>query len=96
MYMFSYLDIITTVSFYYAVRAGTEECLEKRQELQDYIKDQNMGLYRKLRRSLFGRVSTFRKRWKEDVRAAYRSARSSMDLTRNKKKQPRNFRAAFL
>ena len=29
----------------------------KKQELQDYIKDQNMGLYRKLRRSLFGRVS---------------------------------------
>ena len=57
MYMFSYLDIITTVSSIMLVRAGTEECLEKRQELQDYIKDQNMGLYRKLRRSLFGRVS---------------------------------------
>ena len=39
------------------VRAATQECLDKKQELQDYIKDQNMGLYRKLRRSLFGRVS---------------------------------------
>ena len=57
MYMFSYLDIITTVSSIMLVRAGTQECLDKRQELQDYIKNQNMGLYRKLRRSLFGRVS---------------------------------------
>ena len=56
-YMFSYLDIITTVSSIMLVRAATQECLDKKQELQDYIKDQNMGLYRKLRRSLFGRVS---------------------------------------
>lgn len=56
-YMFSYLDIITTVSSIMLVRAGTQECLDKKQELQDYIKGQNMGLYRKLRRSLFGRVS---------------------------------------
>ena len=55
--MFSYLDIITTVSSIMLVRAATQECLDKKQELQDYIKDQNMGLYRKLRRSLFGRVS---------------------------------------
>lgn len=56
-YMFSYLDIITTVSSIMLVRAATQECLDKKQDLQDYIKDQNMGLYRKLRRSLFGRVS---------------------------------------
>ena len=56
-YMMSYLDIITTVSSIMLVRAATQECLDKKQELQDYIKDQNMGLYRKLRRSLFGRVS---------------------------------------
>ena len=56
-YMFSYLDIITTVSSIMLVSAAPQECLDKKQELQDYIKDQNMGLYRKLRRSLFGRVS---------------------------------------
>ena len=56
-YMFSYLDIITTVSSIMLVRAATQECLDIKQELQDYIKDQNMGLYRKLWRSLFGRVS---------------------------------------
>ena len=36
-YMFSYLDIITTVSSIMLVRAATQECLDKKQELPDYI-----------------------------------------------------------
>ena len=43
--------------FDHAGKSCNAGCLDKKQELQDYIKDQNMGLYRKLRRSLFGRVS---------------------------------------
>lgn len=55
-YMFSYLDIITTVSSIMLIRAETEEALEKKKELLEYIKSENRVLYRKLRHSLFGRV----------------------------------------
>ena len=79
--MFSYLDIITTVSSIMLVRAATQECLDKKQELQDYIKDQNMGLYRKLRRSLFGRVSNLPEEVEERCLWQHiRSVRSFMDL----------------
>ena len=55
-YMFSYLDIITTISSIMLIRAGSEEALQKKKELLDYIKTQNRLVYRKLRHSLFGRV----------------------------------------
>ncbi|MDO4276400.1 MAG: glycosyltransferase [Eubacteriales bacterium] len=55
-YMISYLDIITTVSSIMLIRCGTEEALEKKQQLMEYIREQNRGLYVKLRHSLFGRV----------------------------------------
>lgn len=55
-YMFSYLDIITTVSSIMLIRAETEEALQKKKELLEYIKSENRVLYRKLRHSLFGRV----------------------------------------
>ena len=55
-YMFSYLDIITTISSIMLIRANTEEALEKKKELLEYIKTENKQVYRKLRHSLFGRV----------------------------------------
>lgn len=55
-YMFSYLDIITTISSIMLIRAGSEEALQKKKELLEYIKTQNRALYSKLRHSLFGRV----------------------------------------
>lgn len=55
-YMFSYLDIITTVSSIMLIRAGSEEALQKKKELLAYIKSQNRALYSKLRHSLFGQV----------------------------------------
>ena len=55
-YMFSYLDIITTVSSIMLIRAETEEALQKKKELLEYIKSENRVLYRKLRHSLFGSV----------------------------------------
>ena len=51
-YMFSYLDIITTVSSIMLIRAETEEALQKKKELLEYIKSENRVLYRKLRHSL--------------------------------------------
>lgn len=55
-YMFSYLDIITTISSIMLIRADTEESLQKKKELLEYIKLQNRAVYRRLRHSLFGRV----------------------------------------
>ena len=55
-YMFSYLDIITTISSIMLIRANTEESLQKKKELLEYIRTENKQVYRKLRHSLFGRV----------------------------------------
>ncbi len=56
-YMISYLDIITTVSSIMLIRSGTEEGLEKKKELLEYIREQDRWLYRKLRYSIMGRAA---------------------------------------
>nr|WP_295300165.1 glycosyltransferase family A protein [uncultured Blautia sp.] len=56
-YMLSYLDIITTVSSIMLVRAGTQEALDKKKELMEYIREQDRWLYHKLRYSILGRAA---------------------------------------
>ena len=56
-YMLSYMDIITTVSSIMLVRAGTQEALDKKRELLDYIREQDLWLYHKLRYSILGRAA---------------------------------------
>jgi len=53
-YMYSYLEIITTISQIMLIRAKTDEALEKKKELLEYIKSQNKPLYRKLRFMFMG------------------------------------------
>ncbi len=53
-YMLSYLDIITTVSSILLIKSGTEENLEKKKELWDYLKKKDWILYRRLRFGLLG------------------------------------------
>lgn len=48
-YMFSYLEIITSISQIMLIRSGTEEALNKKKELLEYIKEQNRSLYMKIR-----------------------------------------------
>ena len=55
-YMTSYLDIITTVTSVMLIRSGTEENLEKKKELWQYLKAKDGGLYFRLRHGLFGRT----------------------------------------
>lgn len=55
-YMISYLDIITTISSIMLIRADTEEALEKKQELWQYLKKKDFSLYYKLRRGIMGRT----------------------------------------
>lgn len=56
-YMLSYLDIITTVSSILLIRSGTEENLQKKKELWDYIRKKDWILYRKLRFGLLGQCT---------------------------------------
>ncbi len=56
-YMLSYLDIITTISSIMLIRSGTEEALQKKKELLEYIREQDRTLYRKLRYSILGRAA---------------------------------------
>lgn len=53
-YMVKYLDIITTVSSIMLIRANTEEALEKKKELWQYLKKADFTLYYKLRRGIMG------------------------------------------
>ncbi|MBR1853559.1 MAG: glycosyltransferase family 2 protein [Lachnospiraceae bacterium] len=53
-YMFNYLEIITTASSALALKSGTEENLERKNDLWDYIKNKDKQIYKKLRRGIMG------------------------------------------
>lgn len=53
-YMINYLEIITTVSSIMLIRGGTEEHLQKKKELWDYIKQKDRFLYGRLRYGILG------------------------------------------
>lgn len=53
-YMLKYLDIITTVSSVMLILADTEESLQKKQELWDYIRQKDRKVYFRLRHGITG------------------------------------------
>ena len=53
-YMTNYLEIITTVSSVLLIRGGTQEHLEKKKELWNYIKQKDKRLYIRLRYGILG------------------------------------------
>ena len=53
-YMVTYLDIITTVSSIMLIRAETEESLEKKKDLWEYLKQKDKALYKRLRYGILG------------------------------------------
>lgn len=53
-YMFNYLEIITVVSTVMLIRSGTEENLEKKRELWNYIKQKDLRLFPHLRNGIMG------------------------------------------
>lgn len=78
-YMLKYLDIITTVSSILLVRAQTEEALQKREELWDYIKTKDAGVFRKLRYGLLGNTMNLPGRGGRKIsQGLYRLARKVM------------------
>ena len=56
-YMLNFLEIVTTVSSVLLTKSGTEENLQKKKELWDYIRSTNPAVYRTLRRRLLGRLA---------------------------------------
>ncbi len=59
-YMINYLEIVTTVSSVLLTKSGTEENLQKKWALWDYIRDTNPRLYKELRHRLLGRLMHLR------------------------------------
>lgn len=53
-YMLNYLDIITTVSSIMLIRSGTEENLEKKEALWEYIRQKDHFIFFRLRYGLLG------------------------------------------
>lgn len=53
-YMRNYLEIIMTVSSILLIRAETEECLEKKKELWQYLKEKDKHLYFYMRHGIMG------------------------------------------
>lgn len=54
LYMTNYLEIITVVSSILLIRSGTEDNLEKKKELWDYIKQKDIFLFIRLRYGIMG------------------------------------------
>ena len=54
IYMTNYLEIITVISSVLLIRSGTEENLEKKKELWNYIKQNDFLLYIRLRYGIMG------------------------------------------
>ena len=55
-YLYNYLEIITVVSSILMIRSGTEENLQKKQELWQYLKDNDAWVYYRLRRGIMGQA----------------------------------------
>ncbi len=55
-YMFNYLEIITVISSILCLRSGIEENFRKKQELWEFLEQNDAQIYRKLRRGIMGRV----------------------------------------
>ena len=55
-YMYNYLEIITTVTTILCIISNTQENLEKKKELWEYIRAYDEGLYKKLRTGVMGIV----------------------------------------
>ena len=55
-YMINYVDIMMTVSSVLLLKSGTEENLEKKKELWEYLKNASPKLYRKIKLGILGRT----------------------------------------
>ena len=55
-YMIQYLEIMMTICSVLAIKSGTEENLEKKKELWQYLKKNHYGTYWKIRYGILGQT----------------------------------------
>lgn len=55
-YLISYLEIMMIISSILAIRSKSEENMQKKKELWDYLKDHNPRLYKRIRYGALGQV----------------------------------------
>lgn len=61
-YMVKYLTMMMTVSSVFLIKEGTEESLAKREELWDYLKTQNKGMFRMVNKMALSKPMQIRNR----------------------------------
>lgn len=61
-YMVKYLTMMMTVSSVFLIKEGTEESLAKREELWEYLKNQNKGMYRMVNKMALSKPMQIRNR----------------------------------
>ena len=75
-YMSKYLMIMMTISSVFLIKIGTEEALEKKDELWKYLKAKNKRMYRNISRTVLGTSSKVHSRPnREIVKFGYKIAR---------------------
>lgn len=75
-YMTKYLTIMMTVSSVFLIKIGTEESIQKKDELWEYLKVTNKKLYKEISRTILGRSSKFHSQaGQEFVKVGYEIAR---------------------
>ena len=75
-YMTKYLMIMMTISSVFLIKIGTEESIQKKDELWEYLEKTNKKLYKEISRTILGRSSKFHnKAGQEFVKVGYEIAR---------------------
>jgi len=75
-YMTKYLMIMMTISSVFLIKIGTEEALQKKDELWDYLESKNKKMYKDISRTVLGTSSKLHSRpGQEVVKAGYEIAR---------------------
>lgn len=75
-YMTKYLMIMMTISSVFLIKIGTEESIQKKDELWEYLKNTNKRLYKEISRTILGRSSKFHSQaGQEFVKVGYEIAR---------------------
>lgn len=75
-YMTKYLMIMMTISSVFLIKIGTEEALQKKDELWDYLENKNKKMYKAISRTVLGKSSKLHSRpGQEFVKTGYEIAR---------------------
>lgn len=75
-YMTKYLMIMMTISSVFLIKIGTEDALQKKDEIWDYLESKNKKMYKDISRTLLGKSSKLHSRpGQEFVKTGYEIAR---------------------